>query len=307
MASAWHWVSIGTRDLEAALDFWVARLGFECVARVGGDDPGLRQHWGLPDQHVARQAMVRSPAAAHGGMHIVEWTAPAESVRGNAQVFDLCPKNLDIYVDDLPARMAQLVDQGVVFRNEHYSEAVSPDGVHFREIHLAGHDDINIVLLQVIGSDTLIPPTGFSGVGPLVCVVREPTEEKRFYEQVVGLKLSHDNILAGPDIEQMIGLPAGCALEVSIWAEPGQPLGEVELVTYQGTDGADLYPRARPGARGGPHLNWQVDDIEALAAHLSAHGVGHSASTINGSLIQSRASLIFHSPAGLRLEVHLRQ
>ena len=203
--------------------------------------------------------------------------------------------------------MAQLVDQGVVFRNEHYSEAVSPDGVHFREIHLAGHDDINIVLLQVIDSDTLIPPTGFSGVGPLVCIVREPKEEKRFYEQVVGLELSHNNILAGPDIEQMIGLPAGCALEVSIWAEQGQPLGEVELVTYQGTDGADLYPRARPGARGGTHLNWQVDDIEALAAQLSAHGVDHSASTINGSLIQSRASLIFHSPAGLRLEAHLRQ
>jgi catechol 2,3-dioxygenase-like lactoylglutathione lyase family enzyme len=39
MASAWHWVSIGTGDLEVALDFWVARLGFECVARVEGDDP----------------------------------------------------------------------------------------------------------------------------------------------------------------------------------------------------------------------------------------------------------------------------
>ena len=307
MASAWHWVTIGTADMEAALDFWVGRLGFECVARAEGDDPGLREHWGLADRQIARQAMVRSAGAENGGMHLVEWDAAADSVRAEAQVFDLCPKNLDIYVDDLPARMAQLVDQGVVFRNEHYSEAVSPDGVHFREIHLAGHDDINIVLLQVIGSDTLIPPTGFSGVGPLVCIVREPTEEKRFYEQVVGLKLSHDNILAGPDIEQMIGLPAGCALEVRIWAEPGQPLGEVELVTYQGTDGADLYPRARPGARGVTHLNWQVDDIEAFAAHLSAHGVRHSASTINGSLIQSRASLIFHSPAGLRLEAHLRQ
>ena len=307
MASAWHWVSIGTADIGAALDFWVGRLGFECVARAEGDDPGLREHWGLADRQIARQAMVRSAGAENGGMHLVEWDAAADSVRAEAQVFDLCPKNLDIYVDDLPARMAQLVDQGVVFRNEHYSEAVSPDGVHFREIHLAGHDEINIVLLQVIGSDTLIPPTGFSGVGPLVCIVREPKEEKRFYEQVVGLKLSHDNILSGPDIEQMIGLPAGCALEVSIWAEPGQPLGEVELVTYQGTDGADLYPRARPGARGVTHLNWQVDDIEALAAHLSAHGVSHSVSTINGSLIQSRASLIFHSPAGLRLEAHLRQ
>ena len=306
MASAWHWVSIGTADMEAALDFWVGLLGFECVARAEGDDLGLREHWAVTDRQVARQAMVRSAGAENGGMHLVEWDVAAESVRAEAQVFDLCPKNLDIYVDDLPMRMAQLTEQGVVFRNEHYSEAVSPDGVHFREIHLAGHDDVNVVLLQVIGSDTPIPESGFYGVGPLVCIVREPTEEKRFYEQVVGLKLSHDNILAGPDIEQMIGLPAGCALEVSIWAEPGQPLGEVELVTYQGTEGADLYPRARPGARGVTHLNWQVDDIEAFAAHLSAHGVDHSASTINGSLIQSRASLIFHSPAGLRLEAHLR-
>ena len=307
MASAWHWVSIGTADIGAALDFWVGRLGFECVARAEGDDPGLREHWGLADRQIARQAMVRSAGAENGGMHLVEWDAAADSVRAEAQVFDLCPKNLDIYVDDLPARMAQLVDQGVVFRNEHYSEAVSPDGVHFREIHLAGHDDINIVLLQVIGSDTPIPDSGFYGVGPLVCIVRDPAEEKRFIDTVLGLSLSHNNILEGPEIEKMIGLPTGCALEVSIWAEPGQALGELELVTYQGTDGADLYPRARPGARGVTHLNWQVDDIEALAAHLSAHGVGHSASAINGSLIQSRASLIFHSPAGLRLEAHLRQ
>ena len=307
MASAWHWVTIGTADMEAALDFWVGRLGFECVARAEGDDPGLREHWAVTDRNVARQAMVRSVGAKNGGMHLVEWDAAADSVRADAQVFDLCPKNLDIYVDDLPVRMAQLAEQGVVFRNEHYSEAVSPDGVHFREIHLAGHDDINIVLLQVIGSDTPIPDSGFYGVGPLVCIVRDPAEEKRFIDTVLGLSLSHNNILEGPEIEKMIGLPTGCALEVSIWAEPGQALGELELVTYQGTDGADLYPRARPGARGVTHLNWQVDDIEALAAHLSAHGVGHSASTINGSLIQSRASLIFHSPAGLRLEAHLRQ
>jgi len=306
MASAWHWVTIGTADMEGALDFWVGRLGFECVARAEGDDPGLREHWAVTDRHVARQAMVRSVGAKNGGMHLVEWDAAADSVRADAQVFDLCPKNLDIYVDDLPVRMAQLAEQGVVFRNEHYSEAVSPDGVHFREIHLAGHDDINIVLLQVIGSDTPIPDSGFYGVGPLVCIVRDPAEEKRFIDTVLGLSLSHNNILEGPEIEKMIGLPTGCALEVSIWAEPGQALGELELVTYQGTDGADLYPRARPGARGVTHLNWQVDDIEALAAHLSAHGVGHSASTINGSLIQSRASLIFHSPAGLRLEAHLR-
>ena len=307
MANAWHWVSIGTADMEAALGFWVGRLGFECVARAERDDPGLRAHWGVTDRHIVKQAMVRSVGAENGGMHLVEWDVAAESVRADAQVFDLCPKNLDIYVDDLPARMAQLAEQGVVFRNEHYSEAVSPDGVHFRETHLAGHDHINIVLLQVIGSDTPIPKSGFYGVGPLVCIVRDPAVEKHFIETMLGLSLSHNNILEGPEIEEMIGLPAGCALEVSIWAEPGQPLGEVELVTYQGTDGANLYPRAHPGARGITHLNWWMDDIETFAAHLAAQGVSYELSKVEGRLFQSSYSLIFQSPAGLRLEVHERR
>ena len=306
MLGAWHWVSIGTADIAAALDFWVGLLGFECVARAEGDDPGLRDHWGVADCQIARQALVRSPGAGVGAMHLVEWDVVPETVRAGAQVFDLCPKNLDIYVDDLPKRMAELADQGVVFRNEHYSEAVSPDGVHFREIHLAGHDDINIVLLQVIGSDTRFPDSGFYGVGPLVCIVRNPEAEKHFIDTILGLSMTHDNILEGPEIEAMIGLPAGCALEVSIWAEAGQTLGEVELVTYQGTDGADRYLRALPGARGVTHLNWWLDEIEPFAAHLRGKGVPYELSKVGSSLFQSSSCLIFHSPAGLRLEVHER-
>ena len=36
MASAWHWVTIGSADLEAALDFWADRLGLGCLARAEG-------------------------------------------------------------------------------------------------------------------------------------------------------------------------------------------------------------------------------------------------------------------------------
>ena len=71
MASAWHWVTIGTADMEVALDFWSGRLGFECVARAEGDDPGLREHCCVTDRQIARQAMVCSMGAEHGGMHLV--------------------------------------------------------------------------------------------------------------------------------------------------------------------------------------------------------------------------------------------
>ena len=165
--TAWSWVSIGTSDVAAACHFWVDMLGFECIDRAEGDDPGLRQHWQLTDRQIRRQVMLRSPGAACGAIHLVEYDTAAATVRQDAAVFDLCPKNLDIYVDDLPLRMAELTARGVRFRNEQYSEAVSPDGVHFREIHLAGHDDINIVLLQIMGDGALPTESGFYGVGPL--------------------------------------------------------------------------------------------------------------------------------------------
>ena len=302
--TAWSWVSIGTSDVAAACHFWVDMLGFECIDRAEGDDPGLRQHWQLTDRQIRRQVMLRSPGAACGAIHLVEYDTAAATVRQDAAVFDLCPKNLDIYVDDLPLRMAELTARGVRFRNEQYSEAVSPDGVHFREIHLAGHDDINIVLLQIMGDGALPTESGFYGVGPLVCIVEDSAAEKVFYRDVVGLSLAHDNVLAGPEIEQMIGLPAGCALEVSIWAQMGQPLGEVELVTYQGTQGANRYPRAVPGARGVTHLNWWVEDMAAWKDHLVQLNVPFNRSRLSGRLMQSRESVRLHSPAGLSIEVH---
>ena len=302
--TAWSWVSIGTSDVAAACHFWVDMLGFECTDLIEGDDPGLREHWQLSDRLICRQAMLQSPGAAFGAIHLVEYDTAAATVRQDAAVFDLCPKNLDIYVDDLPLRMAELTARGVRFRNEQYSEAVSPDGVHFREIHLAGHDDINIVLLQIMGDGALPTESGFYGVGPLVCIVEDSAAEKAFYRDVMGLSLAHDNVLAGPEIEQMIGLPAGCALEVSIWAQMGQPLGEVELVTYQGTQGANRYPRAVPGARGVTHLNWWVEDMAAWKDHLVQLNVPFNRSRLSGRLMQSRESVRLHSPAGLSIEVH---
>ncbi len=40
MNSAWHWVSIGTADLEAALAFWSGKLGFEEMGIAEGRRPG---------------------------------------------------------------------------------------------------------------------------------------------------------------------------------------------------------------------------------------------------------------------------
>lgn len=63
-------------------------------------------------------------------------------------MFDTCPKNLDIYVEDMPTQIEFIKSLGQTFRSDNYTEMVTHDGIKVREIHMYGHDEINIVLLE---------------------------------------------------------------------------------------------------------------------------------------------------------------
>jgi catechol 2,3-dioxygenase-like lactoylglutathione lyase family enzyme len=303
--NGWSWASIGVASLSEALLFWAERCGFELADSADGPDSGLAGHWGLPVDAIARQALVRASGCHLGMLHLVEYAAPAPSVRAGAQVFDQCPKNLDIYVDDMAQRMADFRQAGLEFRSETFTEATSPDGTHFREIHLGGHDDINLVLLQLMDDPPQTGARGFTGIGPLVTTVADPDREKAFYRDVMGLDMLHDNLLAGPEIERMIGLPAGAALDVSIWGRPGEHLGQIEIVAYRGTRGADLYTRARPGVRGIIQVNFTVEDLAPFRQRLKAAGIAFVEGAFAARLLPRSRFLQFHSPAGLAIEIHL--
>ena len=126
--NGWSWATIGVASLPGALAFWVDRCGFEVAATAEGPDPALADHWGLPADLIAREALIRAPGCELGMLHLVEYAKPTTSVRAGAQVFDRCPKNLDIYVDDMATRVAGLRQAGLAFRSEAYTEATSPDG-----------------------------------------------------------------------------------------------------------------------------------------------------------------------------------
>lgn len=301
--NAWRHVTLGVASMEEALRYWADSFGFEVAGRADGPDEGLESYWGLAPGGIARQALIRAPGAHRGMLHLVEYAQAAESVRQGAAVFDLCPKNLDIYVDDMPARMAQLRRAGFEFRTDTYSEVTAPNGVRFREVHLAGHDDINLVLLQLLDEALEFGPAGYTGIGPLIMIVADAEQEKSFYRDVMGLDILHDNLLSGPEIERMIGLPAGAALDVSIWGVPGAHLGQVEIITYQGTTGLDRYPRARPGARGIIRAAWMLDDTGALRDRLLRHRISFQSHQLESSLLGAAESLVFRSPAGFTIEV----
>lgn len=292
---------VGVGDLNEAHSLWIDTFGFDLVAVRDGADPDLAALLGTAPDNIARQSLVRMDNAAFGMLHFIEWATPGPTVRGGANAFDLCPKNLDIYVDDMPQRFADVVAQGYRPRNETYSEVTAPDGTRFREAHLPIHDDINVVLLQLLDSDILCNGLGFAGVGPLILIVPAAQAEARFAEQVLGLEKHHDNILEGPEIEKMIGLPSGTAIDVSVWASPESVLGQLEFIEYRGVSGEDLYPRVAPMARGVLYINYLVNDMRAMQSRLSGAGTAFRSHGHLELLHGSGEVISFAAPGGARM------
>jgi catechol 2,3-dioxygenase-like lactoylglutathione lyase family enzyme len=304
--TSWTTVSVSVADLDEALDLWFGTFGLEVKARKDGDDPALARLWGLAPDDIQLQALVGTPGVNTGLIHFIQFKDPGPAVREAAQAFDLCPKNLDIYVRDMPARVQELKNAGHTFRNDNYTEATAPDGTFFREIHLPGHDAINIVLLEVIGLDLPFTPEGYAGIGPLITIVADAGAERAFYRDVLDLEVLNDNILEGPEIERMIGLPPGSALDVSIWGAAGEAFGQMEVINYRGSEGNNLYPRAVPKQRGILQIGYESEDLAELTRKLDQAGIAWSDRGKFQVLYGSGRIIRLRSPGGLRIEVFQR-
>lgn len=302
--AAWTTVSVGVADLDQALALWVDQLGFEIDARRDGPDRGLAALWSIKPEDITRQAVVRTNDNRFGMIHFVEFKEPDPPVRAGAAAFDLVPKNLDIYARDLPTRVQSLRDWGATFRTDSHSEVTAPDGTRFREIHMPSHDSINVVLLETLGKELDWNTMGFSGVAPLIFIVPDSDEEKAFFESVFQLQKLNDNILRGPEIERMIGLPSGAALDVSIWGKPGLSFGGIEIIEYQGVSGTNLYPRAVPKALGVLHITYVVQSAAELQERLSMQEVPVTHHGELQTLVAKGQVHSFLSPAGLGIYVY---
>lgn len=300
---SWHLVTVGVADLAAAEALWRDTFGLECVAERAPGDPALARLWNLQPGHIGPQRVYATPGQRTGRLHLVEFPEPDPPVREGADAFDLAPKNLDIYVDDLPAREAALRAAGHAFPAGRHSEVTAPDGTRFRELHMPSHDAINVVLLQILGTARPVTAAGFGAIGPLIVTVSDAAAERAFAADVLGLGKLSDHRLGGPEIEAMIGLPRGATLDVSIWGHAEAPFGQLEIIEYGGTAGVDRYPRARAPATGILQVRYHVDDIAPVIARLDRGGTNH-AHHAEVDLIDGRGDLLrFASPAGLVIDV----
>jgi catechol 2,3-dioxygenase-like lactoylglutathione lyase family enzyme len=113
MVDAIAHVAVGVADLQPVFDLWIDRFGLEIVAQRTGPDASLGKLWEIPAERVVDQVLLRTPGAATGWLHFVQFDKPDSPVRSGAAATDLGPKNLDVNCRDMAARYAELQALGL--------------------------------------------------------------------------------------------------------------------------------------------------------------------------------------------------
>lgn len=304
MTDALSHVTVGVARMADALALWVDRFGLEVAAAREGPDPALAGLWGLAPERIAAQRLLRTPGARTGALHLVAFQDPGPPVRAGAAATDLCPKSIDVNCTDIGARVAELRAAGCTFRTPVSEYEV--DGLRAREAQMTGPDDTNIVLIEILGDDLPLGPRGYGAVTSFVVTVPDTAVEAAFYRDVLGLDEVMHHRIAGPGIEQAVGLPPGAALDLRLMGrdgDSGHKYGRMELIAYEGARGANRHPLARPPATGILGCGYAVADLDVVAARAASRGYRMERHSGGDMLPGTGPVLVLRSPAGLRVEV----
>jgi hypothetical protein len=233
-----------------------------------------------------------------GGVHLVRFKLPGEAVRAGAAPSDHVLKSVDIAVRDIQARYDELTKAGYKFRSP--VGKLQAQKLEFFEVHMFGHDDVNLVFIEIPAKPEPTSDKGY-GVAPQI-VVTTPNNQREvaFLKDLLGLQLISHNVFSGPQIEKAVGLPPGATLDISIIGNADNHYGRIELVQYGGAKSANLFPRTVPPARGMLSVTYIVPQLDALLARGQSMGVkSHGAvSTVLGQGRMASAT----TPTGMRLD-----
>ena len=304
MVDAIAHVTVGVADLQAVFELWIDQFSLEVVARRTGPDPDLGRLWEIPAESIADQVLIRTPGAATGWLHFVQFSEPDAPVRAGAAATDLGPKNLDVNCLDMVARYAELQALGYSFRSEIVEYRVGE--IHAREVQMPGHDETNIVLLEILsdGFDIEFSPAGYGGVTSFVVIVPDTRLEAAFYREILGLDEIMHHRITGPTIEKVVGLPEGAALDMRLMGREDHIFGRMELIAYEGITGRDRFPLTRAPALGTLHCGFAVESVQKIMARAHRAGLASSEMQNVETIFGTGRMGVLSSPAGLRIEVY---
>jgi len=260
----------------ADADKWVSTFrdvgGWE-VIHDGDVDPALLDAWELPDSAAAREVVIGNPGTERGFIRLLQFSGVQQVfMRGNAQVWDtggwfdvnVRAVDLDEVQRELMARDWQATSDTIEFN-------FGPFIV--REWITRGPDGIVLAAIERVEP----PLEGWPHLRKLsrafnaTQIVPDIEAARDFYRNKLGFKtyLDYDQASkeAGPNV---LGIPHNLAdkivRNISIIHPDGTNEGSIEILAFDGLEGANHAPKAVPPNLGVLSLRFPVVDVEAFHA-----------------------------------------
>ena len=130
--------------------------------------------------------------------------------------------------------------------------------------------------------------------------VADATRAIEFFE-LLGFRKGHVATIDGGAPARYMGMPDMKAEHITLVLEGSDPRFEIQLLGFEPAPAED--PGEHPTnlrRRGYNHLAFRVDDIEAVTAHLTSHGVTMLSDELD---YISRRLRLFEGPEGITLEL----
>ena len=286
MISAIESVTIGVRDIEAALGVFRDRMGYRIDLDVCAS-VSLLAAWKLPVHEKVRLVTLSAEGHAVGRIRLAQFPDRGGTAtridHGPAAVdlpTDVGPKALDIYTGKpISAAVDALAEAGCPPRSTperfEIGENDTEEGI------LTGPDGVPLLLMvghaHQSGARRFEPAAGrFSEVATVSIVTADLDASRRFYEEALGYVHERTDIeLRGEHRDaacRLFGVSAGTRVHFAMYRERRQPSGKVVLVHFYDRTSGPLAHPMRPGQLGLTLFTCRCSSLEALSGRFGRAG-----------------------------------
>lgn len=286
MISGIESVTVGVRDLDAALSLFRDRMGFRVETDVRAS-VSLLVAWKLPVHSDLRLVTLSMDGYPFGRIRLAGiGTGTGSATRldfGPDAVdrpTDVGPKALHLYTGSPIAQgLDALVAAGCTARGEPVRFEIGPNDTE--EVMLSGPDGLPLLLMvghrHASGTRRFEPGAArFGEVATMSVVTHDLEASRRFYEEALGYVHETTDIeLRGVNRDaacKLLGVPPGARVHFVMYRERRQPSGKVVLVHFYDRTTPPLRHPMRPGQLGLSLLSCRCTSLDGVAERLGHAG-----------------------------------
>ena len=287
MISAIESVTVGVRDLGAALALLRDRMGFQVELDVCAS-VSLLSVWKLPVHEDVRLVTLSADGHPWGRVRLASCPGgpdqPATRLDHGTgapdRPTDVGPKALDIYTGaPIAEALDTLTAAGCEARGRPERFEIGSNDTE--EVIVTGPEGVPLLLMvghsHLPGSRRFAPVAGrFSEVATLSIITADLDASRRFYEEALGwVHEATDVELRGEHRDaacRLFGVAEGTRVHMALYRERRQASGKVVLVHFFDRTSGPLVHPMRPGQPGISLISCRCSSLDALSARFGRAG-----------------------------------